>query len=95
MIPLGNNLYSYTFDASVTSVNIAINDGAQQYTNDIMGVTSSTCYRLTGSDSNSTLSYSSLDCADLGQPASMDTIVIRLDSYSVDWGNVSVCVEWE
>ena len=52
--------YSFTFDASVKSVNIIWNDGSNQ-TKDINNVTTSTCYSL-NSTSGTSITVTSIDC---------------------------------
>ena len=54
--------YSYTFDASVQSVNIIWNDGSNQ-TVDITNVTETTCYRL-NSTSGKNITVSMEECED-------------------------------
>lgn len=44
----GNNVYSYTFDASVTSVNVIFSKAGSPQTVDITGITQSTCYESDG-----------------------------------------------
>lgn len=44
----GDNWYSYTFDSSVTSVNVIFSKGGSPQTVDINGVVSSTCYESDG-----------------------------------------------
>lgn len=44
----GNNVYSYTFDAAVTSVNVIFSKAGSPQTVDITGITQSTCYESDG-----------------------------------------------
>ena len=57
----GDGWYSYTFDASITSVSIIWNNGTAQTVN-IEGVTSSTCYALK-STSGRSIDVSVVDCS--------------------------------
>ena len=52
--------YAYTFNESITSVNIIWNDGANQ-TVDITNVTASTCYSL-NSTSGTSIAVTTIDC---------------------------------
>ncbi len=97
MTPLENGMYSYTFAENISSVNIIFNNynvnGAQ--TEDIVNVTSSTCYKLTGTYNNNGydyLDFAQIDCSEEPEPIVMDTVTIRLNSYTVSWGNVYLYV---
>ncbi len=60
----GDGWYAYTFSPSITSVSIIWTNGTDQ-TVDIMGVTSSTCYKL-NSQTGTAITVSVVDCSSDG-----------------------------
>lgn len=57
--------YSYTFDSSLTTVNIIFSKNGSPQTVDIKGVTQSTCYQTSGLNGTK-LTVSAVDCATTG-----------------------------
>ena len=57
----GNGWYSYTFDASITNVNVIFSKNGSPQTVDITGVTQTTCYQQSGLN-GSKLTVSTIDC---------------------------------
>lgn len=65
MTDKGNGNYSYTFDSSVTNVNLIFSKNGSPQTVDISGVTQSSCFQSNGLN-GSKLTVSTVDCATTG-----------------------------
>jgi len=89
MTSIGNNQYTYTFDESVSKVNIIFNkgDNSGYQTVDIENVTSSTCYKFDGTSPYNSVAdrhyfgYVVTDCSE----TKYQTTTIRFNPYTVDW----------